>query len=89
MSQIWEYMDQRLGYKYKQIRKGPNKAGRGIRIENSLEKVSRIKPDFRFDDLIDIQDENDTSVFSLAKDAASKGTAAKRGLQTNSLQCVR
>lgn len=55
-------------------------------MENFLEKVSRTKPDFRFDDLIDIQDENDTSVFSLAKDAASKGTAAETGLQTNSLQ---
>lgn len=55
-------------------------------MENALEKVSRIKPDFHFDDLIDIQDENDTTVFSLAKDAASKGTAAETGLQTNSLQ---
>ncbi len=55
-------------------------------MENPIEKLSRIQPDFDFDNLIDLSEENDMATSSIVKDAASEATTARAGVQTNSLQ---
>ena len=55
-------------------------------MENPIEKINRIQPDFDFDDLIDLSDEDEAAVSSIIRDASSEGTVARAGVQTNSLQ---
>ena len=55
-------------------------------MENPIEQLSRIQPDFDFDDLIELSEENDTAVSSIVRDASFEGTAAGAGVQTKSLQ---
>lgn len=55
-------------------------------MENPIEKLSEIQPDFDFDDLIDLSDAEEVAVSSIVRDASSEGTAAQAGVQTNSLQ---
>lgn len=55
-------------------------------MENPIEKINRIQPDFDFDDLIDLPDENNMAVSSLVRDASSEGTATSAGMKTISLQ---
>ena len=55
-------------------------------MENPIEKLNRIQPDFDFDDLIDFSDENDVAISSIVRDAASEGTATNAGVKTVSLQ---
>lgn len=55
-------------------------------MENPIEKLSKIQPDFDFDDLIDLSDADGLAVSAIVRDASSEGTAAQAGVQTNSLQ---
>ena len=55
-------------------------------MENPIEKLSKIQPDFDFDDLIDLSDAEEVVVSSIVRDASSEGTAVQAGVQTNSLQ---
>ena len=55
-------------------------------MENPIEKLSKIQPDFDFDDLIDLSDAEEVAVSSIVRDASSEGTAVQAGVQTNSLQ---
>ena len=55
-------------------------------MENPIEKLNRIQPDFDFDDLIDLSDENGMAVSSIVREAAFEGTATNAGVKTVSLQ---
>ena len=55
-------------------------------MDYPIEKLNWIQPDFDFDDLIDLSDENDVAVSSMVRDAASEGTATNAGVKTVSLQ---
>lgn len=57
-------------------------------MENPIEKFSRTQPDFDFDDLIDLSDENEVDVSSIIREASSEEIAARNGVQTNSLQSL-
>lgn len=52
---------------------------------NPIDKLSKIQPDFDFDDIVDLS-ASGGSVSSIVKDVSSEGTAAQSGVQTNSLQ---
>ena len=45
-------------------------------MENPIEKFSRIQPDFSFDDLTDLLDENYVDTSSIVRDVANEGTVA-------------
>ncbi len=55
-------------------------------MENPIEKLSKIQPDFDFDALIDLSDADGLAVSAIVRDASSEGTAAQAGVQTNRLQ---
>ena len=55
-------------------------------MENPIEKFSRIQPDFSFDDLTDLLDENYVDTSSIVRDVANEGTVASAGVKTISLQ---
>lgn len=55
-------------------------------MENPIEKLSKIQPDFDFDDRIDLSDADGLAVSAIVRDASSEGTAAQAGVQTNRLQ---
>ena len=52
---------------------------------NPIDKLSKIQPDFDFDDIVDLS-ASGGSVSSIVKDVSSEGTAVQSGVQTNSLQ---
>ena len=55
-------------------------------MDNQIKEISRIQPDFDFDDLIDLPDEKDSAVSSIIRDVPSEVTATRAGVQTKSLQ---
>lgn len=57
-----------------------------MHMENPIEKLSKIQPDFDFDALIDLSDADGLAVSAIVRDASSEGTAAQAGVQTNRLQ---
>ena len=52
---------------------------------NPIDKLSKIQPDFDFDDIVDLSASRG-AVSSIVKDVSSEGTAVQSGVQTNSLQ---
>lgn len=55
-------------------------------MENSIDLLSKIQPNFDLDGLIDLSLENDAVVSSIIRDVSSEGVATSAGVQTNSLQ---
>ena len=55
-------------------------------MENPIEKLNELQPDFDLDDIIDLSDESYSAVSSIVKDVSSEGTSARAGLQTSNLQ---
>ena len=55
-------------------------------MENLIEKLNRIQPDFDFDDLIELPTEDGMDASSIIRDASSEGTATNAGVKTVSLQ---
>ena len=52
-------------------------------MENPIEKLNELQPDFDLDDIIDLSDESYSAVSSIVKDVSSEGTSARAGLQTS------
>jgi hypothetical protein len=55
-------------------------------MENPIDQVNRIQPDFEFNDLIDFSNGDEYPLSSIFRDASSEGTAMRAGVQSSSLK---